>query len=540
MFKVLIVDDEPYIRKGLVNIINWKQYDCEVCGEAGDGVEGLEKMETFQPDIIFVDINMPEINGLTMIRRAKDLLPESKFIILTGYREFSYLQEAIKLGAYDYILKPSKIEEISDVLKKAVMELKYVREIENERLKLQKNFEESIPILKEKLLFDIINGTQLGPEEMDTQLALYGIDFSDYVVMIVQMDEDPTNQEEAYQRQLYQFGIINTVKDIFSDVYEVEKIVLNTKEVAFVVQPLGQERDTIHKVDTYVEDMQKLIQSCFDFSVTVAISTVGENVHELNEKAKECYDGLSYTFYLGKSSIILYKDLDTFYKSEDPSEFEHHEKKLIHAIRTGNEENVRRILDAIRHDIEEKRGEPEQVKNFYWNLIYSINHMRMSIKILENDQKKQADNLTSLYQLIEKSTNIDELQELLEEVAKTIVGRINQYNKNNINVVLQNAIAYIHEHYNLPITLNELAEHTYVSTYYLSRMFSKELGKTFVDYLNEVRIEEAKDLLQDNGFKAYEVAERVGISDAHYFSKLFKKYTSLTPTEFKAQIERKN
>ena len=540
MFKVLIVDDEPYIRKGLVNIINWKQYECEVCGEAGDGVEGLEKMEMFQPDIIFVDINMPEINGLTMIRQAKELLPESKFIILTGYREFSYLQEAIKLGAFDYILKPSKIEEISDVLKKAVMELKYIREIENERLKLKKNFEESIPILKEKLLFDIINGTQLRQDELKTQLSLYGIRFSGYVVMIVQMDKETTNQEEAYQQQLYQFGIINTVKDIFSDVYDVEKIVLNPKEVAFVVQPLSQESELIHKVDAYVEDMQKLIQSCFDFSVTVAISTVGKDVHELNEKARECYEGLSYTFYLGNSAIILYKDLDTFYRSKDPSEFEHHEKKLIHGIRTGNEENVSHILSAIRHDIEQKRSEPELIKNFYWNLIYSINHMRMSIKTLENDQKKQAENLNSLYQLIEKSTNIDELQELLEEVAKTIVGRINQYNKNNINVVLQNAIEYIHTHFNLPITLNELAEHTYVSTYYLSRMFSKELGKTFVDYLNEIRIEEAKELLKDNGFKTYEIAERVGISDPHYFSKIFKKYTKLTPTEYKTQLERNN
>ncbi len=540
MFKVLIVDDEPYIRKGLANIINWKQYDCEVCSEAGDGVEGLEKMQEEQPDIIFVDINMPEINGLTMIRRAKEILPESKFIILTGYREFSYLQEAIKLGAFDYILKPSKIEEISEVLKKAVMELRYVRESEKERQKLKQNFEESIPILKEKLLFDIIHGSPLNSGELEAQLQMYGMDFSEYVVMIVQMDGEVKSQDQIYQRQLYQFGIVNTVEDIFSDRYRVNKVVLNTKEVAFIVQPLKGEGQFIQKVNAYVEDMQKLIQSCFDFSVTVAISSVGKGAKALKEKAKECYEGLSYTFYLGKSSIILYKDLDTFYKSDNPSELNQFEKKLIHGIRTGNEDKVFKILEEIRLEVEQKRNEPDQVKLFYWNLIYSINHMRVSIKLLEKEQKSQADKLTSLYHLIEKSTNVNELQELLEQVAKTIVGRINQYNMKNINVILQNAIEYINENYRLPITLNELAEHTYVSTYYLSRMFSKELGKTFIDYLNEVRIEQAKQLLVDDGFKTYEVAERVGISDAHYFSKLFKKYTALTPTEFKLQEEKKD
>ena len=120
MFKVLIIDDEPNIRKGLINIINWKKFQCEICGEASDGVEGLEKIEEYKPDVVFADINMPEINGLEMIKSAKQIVPNSKFIILSGYREFGYMQEAIKIGAFDYILKPSSIEDICEVVKRAV------------------------------------------------------------------------------------------------------------------------------------------------------------------------------------------------------------------------------------------------------------------------------------------------------------------------------------------------------------------------------------------------------------------------------------
>lgn len=119
MYKVLIVDDEPNIRKGLIHIIDWKHFGCEVVGEAMDGLEGgLEKIKELRPDIVIADINMPEMDGLEMIDAAKESVPHTKFVILTGYRDFSYLQEALRIGAFDYILKPSKIEKISAVLKK--------------------------------------------------------------------------------------------------------------------------------------------------------------------------------------------------------------------------------------------------------------------------------------------------------------------------------------------------------------------------------------------------------------------------------------
>jgi two-component system response regulator YesN len=101
---------------------------------------------------------------------------------------------------------------------------------------------------------------------------------------------------------------------------------------------------------------------------------------------------------------------------------------------------------------------------------------------------------------------------------------------------LRKAIEYIHEHYNEQVSLNEVADSIYVSTFYISRMFKKELGKSFVDYLNDVKIEKAKELLKDIKYKTYEVADLVGISDPHYFSKLFKKHSGMTPSEYRETI----
>ncbi|PHV71438.1 DNA-binding response regulator [Sporanaerobium hydrogeniformans] len=532
MFKVLIIDDEPTIRKGLINIINWKKFQCEVCGEAWDGVDGLEKLEEFKPDIVFVDINMPEIDGLSLIKKAKAIVPHSKFIILSGYREFSYMQEAIKIGAFDYILKPSSIEEICEVVKRAVIELKYQKEDQLEITKLKKCFEESIPLLKEKLLYDIIFQININEDEINDGFELYGIDIHDFVMMIIEMDKE-SERKEPYQRQLYQFGVINTVEEMFAEDFKVEKIVLSNKQIAFIILPMEKGELLVDSVYKKANSIQQLVESCFDFTVTIAISTKGKSVEDLHQKLIECKNGLSYRFYMGDSSIILYRDLDGFYKDQDNWQYEGYDKILCEAIKTGNEENVVQILEQIKNKVLHTGRDPEQIKSFYWNLIYEINNIRISIKNLETSEREISKDISGLYKMIESAAHIGDLHELLEEVASNIVNRINKYNKKNINQILQNAMKYIGDHYAMSITLNELAEHTYVSTYYLSRMFKKELGKNFVEYLNEVRIEKAKELLQDNKYKTYEVAELVGVQDPHYFSKIFKKYTNMTPTEYK-------
>lgn len=533
MFKVLIVDDEPFIRKGLVNIIHWKSFDCEVCGEGADGVEGLELMESLKPDIVFVDINMPEINGLEMIRLGKERLPKSKFVILTGYRDFSYLQEAIKIGAYDYILKPSKIEEISEILKRAVMELKYEQAQEIEQQKLKEKFEESIPILKEKMLFDLINGYSMPEQELKYNLRLYQLELDAFVVLYARMDEENLKENQKDQRYLYQFGLINTFTDLFGDYCHVEKVILDPNKIAFILSSQTGPLFDLDRIASIAGNVQQLVENCFDFTVTVAISSVGERAEQIKEKAFECEECLAYRFYMGPNSILLYKDLKGFYKREDLSGLDRYEKQLTLSIQAGDESQVLTTLNELRGEVIAYNAKPEQIKQYYWTIIYNINHIRLSMKALEKSVDEKANDMTSLYKLIDESGSILEIHELVETVAMNIVTRINQYNRQNINVILQQAMTFIKNNYQKSITLQDLASETFVSTYYLSRMFTKELNKNYVDYLNEIRMEAACELLKDPSYKTYEVSELVGISDAHYFSKLFKKYVGVTPTEYR-------
>ncbi|HPV02840.1 MAG TPA: response regulator transcription factor [Clostridiales bacterium] len=539
MYKVLIVDDEPIIRKGLRNIINWKNFECEVVAEAADGLDGLELIRKHRPDIIITDIKMPETDGLSMIKQIKEDVPDSKIIILTGHRNFDYAHEAVKLGVTDFLLKPSRIEELTSAISRAVKELNFQKQRSEELNKLSQLFNQNISVLREKLLYDIIYEINTNREDIKEKLELFRMEQGRFRMLLVQNDAEESDGSEIsqYDRHLYQFGITNTFIEIFSDKFEVLPVTLNTVGIAFIVMPRKDMTDdldeTINRKCTY---LQEIINNCFGFTVTIAISSDGNDFTELPQKFRECREALEHKFYLGNNSIIYHSDVNTFFRYDDHSMLEKLQKALIEGIKSGNEaaveERLRDIFSYIRGVDPSKK---EFIKNFYWNTITSINNIRLSLKAGDDDRKVEYTELSGLYGLIEKCSNADELNMLLEESARSVVTKVNNYNNKSIKLILRKAVEYLHEHYHEPITLNEVAEHTHVSTYYISRMFKKEIGKNFVDYLNELRIEKAKELLKDVRYKTYEVAEKVGIPDAHYFSRLFKKYVGITPTEYREQ-----
>jgi two-component system response regulator YesN len=538
MFKVLLIDDEPIIRKGLRNIINWQSFGCEVCGEAADGHDGKEMIEELRPDIIITDIRMPETDGLTMLREIKSAVPDSKIIILTGHRDFDYVHEALKIGAFDFLLKPSKIEELTSVISRAVKELKFQNERAEEFEKLNELFLENISVLREKLLYDIIYEINTNEADIKQKLELFKVESGDFYMMVVYNDseENENNNISQYDRHLYQFGIINTFKEIFSDKFNVIQITLDNFGIAFVVMPLGDKENSMELINKKCAYLQEIISNCFSCTITIAISSEGSDFIELPEKFSECRQALEHKFYMGSNSIIFHSDVNTFFKYDDHSMLEKLQKALIEGVRSGNELAVSERLKDIRSYFE--KIEPTKanfIKNFCWNTVSSINNIRISLSDKEGDKKQDYHELNGLYGLIEKCDNRQELFTLLDESARSVSQKVNSYNNRSIKLVLRKAVDFLHAHYHEQISLNEVAEHAFVSTYYISRMFKRETGKNFVDYLNDIRIEKAKELLKDVSLKNYEVAEKVGIPDAHYFSRLFKKHVGLTPTEFREQ-----
>lgn len=536
MYRVLIIDDEPIIRKGLKNIINWRNFDCEVVGEAADGLGGSELIRKHLPDIIITDIRMPEIDGLTMLQEIRGIVPDCKIIILTGYRDFDYVHEALKLGAFEFLLKPSKIEELTAVISKAVKELRFQKERKEEFEKLSRLFEQNIPVLREKLLYDVIYEINTNEADISEKMELFNVRINRFSVLIVQNDSEASEQREMcqYDKQLYQFGIINTFEEVFADDFKVTNIPLNNEGAAFTIMPKEDREISIEAINKKCTYLQEIIKNCFCFTVTIAVSSEGRGPLQLASRLRECREALEHKFYMGSGSVIFYKDVSAFFKYDDHSALEKLQKSLLEGIKSGNEMSVRSRLDEIFSYVKDmEKVNRDYLKNFYWNTVSSINSIRVSIQAADNEKKPDGRHLSGVLGLIEKSGSIDELNTILEEAAISVVQKVNGYNNKSIKLILRKAVEYLQEHYNEQVTLNEVAEQAFVSTYYISRLFRKEMGKSFVDYLNEIRIEKAKVLLKDIKYKTYEVAESVGIPDAHYFSRLFKKHVGVTPTEFR-------
>ncbi len=538
MYKVLIIDDEPIIRKGIKNIINWKQLDCEVCAEASDGAEGMELIKKLLPEIILTDIRMPGLDGLDMLKQVKDIVPNSKIIIVSGYREFDYVREAIKCGAFDFLLKPTRLEELTAVLARAVdiLNEQKLRHSEFDKFKLL--FEQSIPLLKEKLLCDIVFEINSNENEITEKMKLFDIHINNFVFIVIENDMDESSVNTQYDKQLYQFGIINSFEEILAEKYEVHVISLNSNKVGFIIQNSSHSGINMTEIFEKTAYLQEMIFNAFGISISIALSTEGSSVFELPEKLKECQYSLEYKSYLGNNSIIQYSDLNSFFKYEDYSLLERYKKQLLEGVKAGNEALVKASSDSISNFISSNTISINYLKNFYYSALSSINNIRISVLAANSDKKhEEGKDIASLIKLIEKSDNTEELNLLLQQVALKIANKVNSFNNKSIRVTLRKAIDYINEHYSESVTLNEVAEHTFVTTFYISRMFKKELGTSFIDYLNDIRIEKAKELLKDVKYKSYEVASLVGIPDPHYFSRLFKKHSGISPSEYRETLQ---
>lgn len=524
MFKVLLVDDENFIRRGMKQIIKWEDYNCEVCGEASDGIEGIEKIKEFQPEIIITDIRMPGIDGLEMIKQTKEILPNSKIIILTAYRDFDYLKEALVLGAFDYILKPTQIDEFNPILERASEELK--EELLNKKNidNMKENLANYKPILKQKLLYDLMFNIHDNEEDIQKSLESFNLVLDNFLLIFADISNHQ-NMDNSIEEQNMQTEIINTFENIFSVYFNVINIKINRYQIAFIIIP-NKEFDFYDKAYEKMIIFQETIEKCFNLKINSAISTICSSIFELSDKTKECLYELNYKDSIVNESNVLDENLKDINVLSFSNDTEYFNKLIFNAVKIGKAYKIRNALEEVNAFINCSNKNITEIKSFYFNIIknlYASIEINDTIHIPSLNYTEE-----NIKESINKCTTIQGLHTIFSDIMSAFLPMVS-----NFSTPLQKAIEYINNNYSKPITLIKVAQSSYVSSSYLSRLFPKYLGNNFIDYLSDVRIEYSKKYLRESNYKTYEIANFVGIEDAHYFSKLFKKYTGLTPSEYK-------
>lgn len=528
MLKLLIVDDEPLVRDGLRYTIDWQDYGIEVIGTAVDGLDAVRTIQRSVPDIVLTDIRMPSMNGLELAEWINSRYPEVYIIFLTGYSEFEYARNALKYEVVDYLLKPVKEEEFKKVINKITNRIGKRDEQEKERARLQKILDDSMPILKEKFIHDLLN-QEITPEETGSKMQFYNIDLAgdSHLLIIAELDLKNTeinNPKEIELMKLKISDVLHDKLDIYGNIYKFNH---KNKSIGLILSMKSADctLNQYNRILSVLERIRKeaAVHVCI---ITLGVSNLHEGINSLPLCYREAERALDKKIYLGKNVVIPAGDINYTRNAE---------------ILNFNRNDLIRLF--LSYDIVGVKNWMEKYFNYYKiNCDTSNNHFQFIIfefiSIL-----LEVINREDIYSEIRFDfTIIDEfiLCETMEELFQKI---FHLYTKMMVDIktcknqlcrkLIEDIKKYVNKNYMNDISRKTASEEFYINPSYLSRIFSQEMNMTFTEYLTKCRIEKAKELLNDPKLKIYAISEMIGYYNEKYFARIFKKYEGISPYEYK-------
>ncbi|TBL73940.1 response regulator [Paenibacillus thalictri] len=535
MYKLMLVDDEERVRTGLRISLDWEEQHIEIVGEAEGGLEALEIVAEKQPDIIISDVLMPQMDGLEFTQRALEIVPHAKVILLSGYDHFGYVQTAIRYGAFDYMLKPSKVEELAAVIGKAKQAIEAERSPLKNAEELRQQLFQSIPVLKEKYIRFLLMG-QMTMEDIRKNygylnLALQGEHF---MCLVMEIDEEggEPRRYSMQEKQLLMFALKNISEELLGEQYGTEVIEHEENQLVVIVSPLEAASESRHveRVQSLAKKMQYYFQNYYKNSVSIGIGGLYAGSERIAQSYEEAREALQYRLYSGKGSLVFSGDIAYRSGREQLSYPFELEGKLALALKIGDTLGLRSCTKQfVQFMIGMYNVNPEHLRGVCLQLAFTLQR-----KLMEwNMEGERAVDLAKLDEQIRKQKTIAQLESWLIGYVDKLAAIVEE-NKRERNVsIVQKAIAYMEERYGSDISLQDIADSVFLTPNYFANLFKDNTGETAMNVLTNIRIAKAKQLLKTTELKNYEVAEQVGYTDAKYFGQVFKKIVGMTPVEYK-------
>ncbi|BBF45209.1 two-component response regulator yesN [Lachnospiraceae bacterium KM106-2] len=502
--KILIVDDELIMRKGIRHIIDWEQEGFEIVGEASNGKEALSQIETLKPDIIIADVVMPVLNGVDFSKILNEKYPNIQLIILSSYNDFNFVRSTLLNQAVDYILKPTlNQEELLKALKKAVLRIPGMVLKQDHSVHISTTLNRYLLGFENTL--DLENLKQFFPHDSN---LLFGMNTKE-----IYKNDNKICQDISQKLYLMLQGYTG---------YRFSPIQINDDILLFLINfPSNHDLSLYHDLSNAVSTLVKDYDRCF-FLITPAFSSLLEIKHNYES---EFLPHMNDYFYLRGNHVIQVKKCPT-HKEEIPTFDMHHYQAYLHSFQFSDA--IITLKQYIYLVVNEYQLEQMKLKVLTDNAIYSL------ISTLEDCKfdvyHLKLEYVSNLY----NSLFADDFLALFEEMLEHINVILSTHQKNINDQIIHKIILYINNNYTKSLDLSEVASRFNFSYHYLSSYFSAHYKEGFNDYLNRLRIEKAKELLISNqDTPIAEIGSTVGYSDHSYFCKVFKKFTNYTPSKFK-------
>ncbi|MCI1208491.1 MAG: response regulator [Treponema sp.] len=529
MYSILLVDDESPVRHMIRASIVWEDYGFFVIDEAENGLEALELIQEKNPDVVITDIKMPYMDGIALIRELRKTHPTTTVIILSGYDEFSYAQNAVQLGVSYYALKPLSKDDFIDLLKKIKTHLDEKIENLTNRKKLEEVYNNAIPNLMQQLLAELYTGHTDG---VMGKAASYNLpcDQDFYMTAVIETSGDDATLDLATVDQIldsypaYEKFFFHTIfknNNILTFYHKVKKD-RQLEESLFI-------KSTLNKID----DIKKYISFYTKRECNIGVSRPVYKFTNLAEARRQSICALNYKPYYPYYSIYYIGDLET----EDltilsTQTMDDAVEKLVSEIKLGSCAGVEKSVDEL---FDKKTGlNPAQTQNSLFKVMTILTNLALGYDIdianLEGAGQSFASTLSDISTIRTISTRLKKLCcSLNREVKKKRTISSKKF--------VEEAKKLIEINYKNPaFSLDGISSDLGVSEAYFSSTFKKETGVAFVKALNRARIEHAKALLKSKQLKTYEIADLVGFTDPNYFSFCFKKLEGISPQKYKKTI----
>ncbi len=536
MYKIMIVDDEYLERKALSIILQnrCKIKEIEIVGTASNGEEAVEFAKENEIDIIFMDIKMPKKDGLQAIKEIKSILPDAKFIIMTAYDEFEYVQEALKLNIEEYLLKPVKPAKINSAVEKIVEKIKRRKKEEEIKEKMKEKLDMVLPYIKMSFIFDLIFLDIDTVEEIKNRASFFNIKDLPSAVMIADIDEfarRTINQDEI-ERQLLKKKAFNIIKE-FAVAYPSLMIVPMSSDKIIILY-FGNEKYKNKLIKNWLREianeMVDNIKEKTDFTITIGIGSYYNDPTIVNRSYYEALGAIRNSLLLGERSVIHWEDV----KNQDyedlayPYDIEH---KLLEKIKSNKINQLSELIDTLFEN---------------WQLNDDFNSMLVKSRLLDllgvlsrsaveaGAKYKDVSPVNYKYtqQLFDINT-LTNLKEWLYSLCIKLSQNIDEVDEKFKEKIVYYGIKYINLNYTNDISLSEAAEASNLSVYYFSRIFKKEMGCSFKEYITTLRIEAAKRKLKKDDENISSIAKEIGYNNPGYFSRVFKEHEGISPSTYR-------
>jgi two-component system response regulator YesN len=528
MIHMMIVDDEERARVGIRNLIDWKDHGISISGVACDGEEALEKLKVTHIDILLTDIQMPVMDGLQLIEEVVMTYPHIRCVIMSGYDNFSYARKALSLGAKDYLLKPSRRKEILETVLHLVEDIKEEQGQTEKLVQLKDGFRESLSLLKEKTLSMLVLNNQFD-RRLEANLLLNEIHFPHlfFGILICQIDNLHALQQKFSNEDivLYKFALKNIVEETIRPSYVCAAF---EHEDDIIVIVNAEAWIGVEELTPLVNQVQHNVLQYIKFTVSVGIGSFGQHMTHLRASFSEAATALSTRYFVGESKIVHYVDEETP-QSTYPLQ---QEKAILQAITGGNRDEIVTRLGDFFSTLRPDSASKDQVLKTTFSMFFAL--YRYCTEKNLNTNEVFGHELIELTRILAHSS-MEYIRQVLSETVLKIHDQL--ISKKNSNKLFESVLAYIQLNYRKDLSRETVASEVYITPGYLSHLFRQNLNTNFVEYLHKIRIEQAYELLRDKGLRISDVAHDVGYHDEKYFFQVFKKYTGITPNQFRNQIQ---